>query len=175
MATVDKPVASIPVADLIEALRALKGEDDATLQKRAQYEAEAHARLTKRENEQGTGLSAYRPDGSPTVPLKCEMFWVGFPMDPDLLSAEEVALFNQVDTDGEFLFHRTDGSQEKLTVKIDRKASGEPRRMEFFFACRDQLRHNLPSTAAILREAYGFPSADQQELARLRSLVGASA
>ena len=170
----DEDVQALTVADLIAALRTLKGDDDETLQRRAKYEAEAHARLTRKENEQHPGISVYSyPEGDvarPKAPLKCEMFWVGYPLEVEGLTPTEVDLLNQAD-EGEFVFHRTDGAFEKLSVKGQTDTHGRLRRLEFYYPCRGENRNNLPSMTALLREAYGRKSQEQLELDALREQV----
>lgn len=175
-------VQGLSVADLIDALRALKGEDEETLRKKALYEAEAHQRLTKRENEQSPGISVFSfPEGDRAAAeagkfkrLKCDMYWVGYPLETDLLTPTEVDLLNAAEP-GEYTFHRTDGTLEKLTVKGERSATGEWHKLEIQFPCRGDYRHNLPSQIAIMQEAFGILSQEQQELRRLREQVASLA
>lgn len=168
----------LSITELVEALRLATGNDDEAMKRRAEYEAEAHARLNKRENEYSPGLSVYSfPEGDRKAAeagkfkrLKCDIYWVGEPLDVDTLTPTEVDLLNEA-IDGEFLFHRTDGSPEKLTVKGERSATGQWKKLEFLFPCRDQHKHNLPSMVSILREAFGLKTAEQVELDALRALL----
>ena len=167
-------VQGLSIADLVTALRALKGEDDETLKKRAQYEAEAHRRLDETENKTHPGISAYSyPEGDvarPKAPLKCEMFWVGYPLDLSNLTPLEAELLNRADI-GEFTFERTNGSVEKLTVTGETDAKGRLRKLLFNFPCRGDNSRDLPSMSTMLRQAFGLPTAEQEELARLRAEV----
>lgn len=167
---------ALSMVDLIAALKAATGNDDDSLQRRAQYEAEAHARLNKRENTEHPGKSVYsHPEGDvarPKANLICEMFWAGYDLTIDNLTPVEIDLLNQAQI-GEFLFHKTDGSESKLTVAGETNAHGKYQRLLFTFPCRGDHRHNLPSMAAMLREAYGLVSAEQAELIALRAEVAA--
>ncbi len=170
------PTTTLSLADLIDALRALKGSDDETLQKRAQYEAEAHARLTHRENEHHPGKSVYSyPEGDvarPKPALKCKMYQCGYDLSPDTITPEEIDLLNQL-TIGAFTFKRTDGSEEKLTVTGELDPQGQPTRLLINYPCKGELRHNLPSLADMLRAALGRPTPELVELAALRAELDA--
>lgn len=164
----------LSLADLIEALKQLKGEDDDTLKRRAQYEAEAHQRLTDRENRNPPFISVYSyPEGDtfhPKPPLKCEMFWVGYPIDLEGITPEEVDLLNQA-TPGVYFFQRTDGTSEKLTVKGTTDVKGALSRLEFSFPCQGDNAKTLPSLVTQLRQAFGIKSPEQIELETLRALL----
>ncbi len=168
----DTPSATLSLADLIDALRALKGSDDETLQKRAQYEAEAHARLTHRENEHHPGKSVYSyPEGDvarPKPALKCKMYQCGYDLSPDTITPEEIDLLNQL-TIGVFTFKRTDGTTEKLTVTGELDPQGQPARLLINYPCKGELRHNLPPLTDMLRHALGLQSVEQTALAALRA------
>lgn len=163
-------VSGLSIEDLILALKAATGNDDDALKKRAEYEAEAHARLAKRENEHSTGISVFNPKGGMRSALKCDMFWVGYPLEVDNLSEAEIAVLNQA-VEGEFSFTRTDGTREKLTVKATYGNDRSLRKLEFFFPCQGLLKHNLPGTIQMLSEAFGLKTPEQEELDRLRAAV----
>ena len=166
-------VNGLSIEDLILALKAATGNDDESLKKRAEYEAEAHKRLNKRENEQHPGLSVYsNPKGDvldPKPDLKCKMFWVGYDLRTDTLTPEEVRLLNLAKP-GMFQFKKTDGAVETITITGKQTADGSLERLEFHFPCRGDNRHNLPSMVSLLREISQEPSeADhlRQQLAAL--------
>ena len=170
-----KPTA-MSLEDLVSALRSAVGNDDDSLKKRAAYEAEAHARLNHRENTEHPGISVYSfPEGDvqrPKAELKCAMFWVGYPLTKETLTPGEIDLLNRVEEPGDFLFHRTDGSAEKLTIDGQKDAKGAWQRITFHFPCQGQNKHNVPSLTALLREVLGLATAEDDlraELARLRS------
>ena len=166
-----KDTSGLSLEDLILALKAATGNDDEALKKRAEYEAEAHARrMNKRENEHGTGISVFNPKGGMRSALKCDMFWVGYPLEVDNLSEAEIAVLNQA-VEGEFSFTRTDGTREKLSVKATYGNDRDLRKLEFFFPCQGLMKHNLPGKTPMLSEAFGLKTPEQDELDRLRAAV----
>lgn len=171
------PVQGLSVADLIAALQAFKGDDEATMRKRAEIEAEAHARLQKRENDPAPGVSAFNPKGdlaNPRPELKCKMFWIGFPIDPRGLTHDELSLLNRIETVGQFSFTRTDGSLEALTIGGVKNANGQWDKITVDFDAKGDKRHNLPPMVTILREVLGVEdeiTAKLKRLAELEALV----
>lgn len=176
----DEP-SNISLRDLVLALKALKGDDEDTLQKRAKYEAEAHHRLTKRENETHPGVSAYNPLGDvahPRPDLKCRMFWIGYQLEKDSLTREEIDLLNLIDETGKVPFTRADGSRDELVITGERNAMGGWERLEFMFPARGEKKHNLPSMTSMLREALGLESIEaelRKRVARLESQLAKTA
>ena len=181
-------MAGMSIADLVDALRAATGNDDDSLQRRAKYEAEAHARLTRRENERHPGISVYsNPKGDladPKPNLKCKMFWVGYPLEKDTLTPDEVTWLNHVEQAGteaaplEVPFTRTDGSTDTMCIWGEKDTHGQWQRLLFNFKCQGQHKHNLPSMVAMLREVLGQrDSLDdlRAELGRLRAQVAQTA
>lgn len=149
------------------------GDSDELLRKQAEYQAEANRKAMRPENERAPGVSVFNPAGErdyPKAKLKCEMTWVGYPLDPRNLTPEEVDVLNRAEI-GEYLFHRTDGSEEKLTVDGRTDAKGQVRKLLFYFPCRGDNKANLPGMVPMLREAFGLPTPEQAELARLRKEV----
>jgi hypothetical protein len=176
MAKTEEPQ-GLTLNDLIVALQALKGNDDESLKKRAQYEAEAHQRLTKRENDPAPGVSVYNPKGERDFPkpdLKCKMLWVGFPLQKDQLTPQEVDLLNRIDTIGDFPFHRADGSLDTCSISGERDANGKWTQIAFSFRCKGDDRHNLPTMTAMLREILGLGTVEdelKQRIAELEAIV----
>ena len=168
-----KDTAGLSLEDLVLALKAASGNDDDSLKKRAEYEAEAHKRVNERENKQHPAISVYsNPLGDiadPKPPLKCKMFWVGYDLRTDTLTPEEVRLLNLAKA-GDFQFHKTDGSISTLKVTSGAMNDGSLERLEFHFPCRGDNRHNLPSMTAMLREVY---AGEDDETVRLRQEIDA--
>ncbi len=166
---VAEDMGQVSMADLVAALRAATGNDEDSLRKRAEYEAEAHKRLNKRENEQHPGISAFStPEGDlshPKDPLKCKMTWVGYPVMIENQTPREIAALNRA-TPGELQFTKTDGSTSTLSVTAKYLGDGSLERLEFFFPCRGDHRHNLPGMTALLTEVFGGQA---DELSRLRA------
>jgi hypothetical protein len=167
--------ATLSIADLIAALKASSGNDDESMRRRAQFEAEAHQRLQKKENVDHPGISVYSyPEGDvarPKPPLHCKMFWVGYDLQADQLTPDEIDLLNLA-TPGDYTFTKTDGSIEKLEIIGTNGHNGKIERLEFQFPCRGDNKHNLPGMAALLRQVFGTGTPDEAllaELARLRA------
>lgn len=168
----DEPATNLSIADLVAALKAASGNDDESMQKRAKYEAEAWTRLNKRENDPAPMISVFNPRGDrdhPRPELKCKMEWVGYPLDRDSLTADEIALLNAAEP-GEFTFHRTDGSPEKLTVTPLTSATGRLEKLSFYFPCRGDNRHNLPGLAHLLQQVQGKLPKEAELYAQLEAL-----
>lgn len=174
------PAATLSLTDLVAALRAATGNDDATMQRKAQFEAEAYRRLEKHENEVHPHISVYsNPLGDiadPKPALKCKMAWVGYELDVSTLTAAEVDLLNRSEP-GEYAFTKTDGTRETLTITPQRGPAGNLTRLDFYFPCRGDNRMNLPGMVALLRETQGQGSREAEllaEIARLRADAVAS-
>jgi hypothetical protein len=100
------------------------------------------------------------------------MFWLGYPMDWDTTTDEEINLLNMAEP-GEFTFVRTDGkTPETLTITGERESRGQDFRLLFSFPVKEN-RDTLPSTTAMLRSAFKVKSPEQLELERLRAEVEA--
>lgn len=165
----------------VQALLAQKGnglsEDrlEAILGRVAQMSADAAEKAANPSNKTHPGISVYsRSKGDredPRDALKCQMFWVGYPIDRDTTTDEEINLFNVAEP-GIYTFTRTDGSLERLTVTGDRDAAGHTTRLLFTFLTTER-RDSLPSMVSILREVFKVKTPEQLELERLRSEVEA--
>jgi hypothetical protein len=146
---------------------------EAILVRVAKISADAQERAANPSNKQHPHISVFsRPKGDiadPRNELKCEMFWVGYPISKDTTTDEEINLLNEAEP-GDYAFTRTDGSQEKLTVLGDRDASGKLRRVMFQFVTNER-RDSLPSMASMIREAFKIKTAEQLELEALRAEV----
>lgn len=163
----------------VQALLASKsGLDDAKLEtillRVAQVSAEAQERAINPSNKTHPGISVYSyPEGDRAKPraFKCPMFWVGYDMELDTTTAEEVELLNRA-TPGVYRFLRTDGSQETLTITGEQAPDGTWQRLLFDFPVKER-RETLPGMAQILRSALGIKTKEQEELDRLRAEVEA--
>jgi hypothetical protein len=158
MAKGDDALTQLSREDLIAVIRAASGNDDETLKKQAQFMAEANKKALRPENETHPGKSVYNPLGDvefPRPPLKCQMFWVGYDIQPENLKREEIELLNLA-TPGTYHFHRTDGSPETMTVTGRSNPDGSLERLEFQFPCKGENKGNLPTLVAHLRECFGL-------------------
>ena len=157
----------LSLEDLIAALKAATGTDEASQRRQAQFQAEAMRRLQQPENAVHPGMSAYNPLGDlahPRPPLKCQMFWVGYDLQPDNLTVAELELLNLA-RPGTFTFHRTDGAIETLTVTGRTNPDGSLERLEFYFPSRGDNKNNLPGMVAQLRECFGIETSERRLLA----------
>lgn len=174
---------SLTIADLIAALKASSGNDDESMKRRAMFEAEARKRLDEDDNRTHPGISVYSyPEGDRAAleagkvkKLKCEMFWLGYPLEIETLTPAEVDALNLA-TGGKFPYHKSDGSTETLTVKATDGLNGQLEKIEFTFPCRGDLKHNQPPLLTLLREAFGQPdelTALRAELAKAQAKLAA--
>ena len=149
-------------------------DDDTLLKKRAEYDAEAMRRALHPEIEFHPGISVYsHPEGDkahPKEPLKCQVFWVGFPLELETLTTEEAELANQLVShtamrgEAKYTVTRTDGTPMQVDVTCDTDNLNQIRKLMIMFPCRDEQRHNLPSMANMLREMLGVLSPKEAEL-----------
>lgn len=150
--------ATLSMTDLVAALKAATGNDDESMKRRADFEAEARKRLDEIENKTHPGISVYsHPEGDrahPKDPLKCLMSWVGYPLREETLTPAEIEWLNRAKP-GTYRFTRTDGSTETLTVTPKYALDTTLEKIDFHFACKGDKKHNLPAMATMLREVFG--------------------
>lgn len=163
----------------IEALIAQKsgGMDDDRLEKIllrvAQMSADAHEKAANPSNKTHPAISVFsHPEGDrarPRAELKCEMFWVGYPIDLDTTTVAELELLNQAEP-GVYKFMRSDRTLDTLTIDSDRTPDGRISKLMFTFPVTER-RETLPSMVDMLRTAFGVKSPEQVELDALRAEV----
>jgi hypothetical protein len=131
------------------------------------------AERDKRDDINYPRISVYSyPEGDrehPRQKFKCRMYWVGFDMDWDTTTAEEIELLNQFEP-GDYTFRRIGGAPESLTVTGEKNASGVLTKLDFQFASKEQ-RDTLPPMAWMLRDALGVKTAEQVEIERLKAEI----
>jgi hypothetical protein len=170
----ERPVAltMTQLKELIASARGDQGSDD-YLRKMAEYQAEANRRALRPENEQHPGISVYsNPDGDlkdQKPDLKAKVFWVGYPLEKDTLTPEEVALINDLQP-GNYSFTRTDGTkaQAEVTARLD--AGGAIARLEVVFPAKGDAHKTLPPMTVMLREMLGKPSREAELAALVKAL-----
>jgi hypothetical protein len=144
----------------------------------AQMSADAHERAANPSNKTHPAISVFSyPEGDrarPREPLKCEMFWCGYPIEMDTTTAEEISLLNQGEI-GVFQFQRynhraTVPSVDKLTITGERDGTGKLSRLLYTFPTNIQENRDT-SKVDILRTAFGVKSPEQLELDALRREV----
>lgn len=182
----DDDDAPVTLQDQLEALQAqvaalvaakVPTSDDDRLEKIllrvAQMSADAHERAANPSNKTHPAMSVFsRPKGDrddPRDPLKCEMFWVGYPLDLDTATDAEIGLLNQSEP-GVYRFVRTDTTTDTLTITGDRTPDGKIAKLLFTFPVNER-RETLPSMTDMLRTSFGIKSPEQIELEVLRADV----
>lgn len=163
----------------VEAMMSAKsgGLDADTLEKIlsrvSKASAEAMERAANPSNKTHPAISVFsRPNGERADPrdaLKCEMFWVGYPIDLDTTTDAEINLLNKAEP-GVYPFIRTDRSTETLTITGDRAPDGKIAKLLFSFPVAER-RDTLPSMEDMLRTAFGIKTPEQIELDTLRAEV----
>ena len=133
-----------------------------------------HEKARPRENPQYPGISGLNPLGElahPRPELRCKMFWVGYRLNKDMLTHEEIDLLNKV-TPGEYRVTKSDGTMVPFTVDGKQDLAGRLERLTFHFPCKntDDRMNHMPMIS-YLREAMGeaLPSVDRL-MAQVRAL-----
>lgn len=141
----------------------------------AQMSADAQERAANPSNKTHPAISVFsNPLGDrehPRPDLKCPMFWIGYPIEKDTTTAEEIQLLNLAEP-GLFAFKRIDGrTTETLTITGERDPAGHVSRLLFTFPIAENRDTLPPTMAAMLRQAFKVKTAEEQELDALRAEV----
>lgn len=103
--------------------------------------------------------------------FKCDMFWVGYPLDPETQTPEEIEVLNTL-VPGEYRVKKANGTEIPFTVEGKRKMSGELESLWIQFPCKGEQSTDHGSMVSYCQQAMGaaIPSlADlQAQLATLR-------
>lgn len=171
---VEAQTTNFSMQDLVAALKAATGNDADSLRERAKIQAEENEKLREWENKRHPHISAFSNPGGdiaePKPALKCKMFWNGHLERAEMLTPEEVAVYNLAKP-GVYQFKRTTGESGTLTVEGKSGPGGDLQSLEFTFPCRlatDSL--TLKPKTEMLREAFGMPSEAEQLRAELAAL-----
>lgn len=144
-----------------EALASVVKTMQAMQEKAAQAQQDLLVR-TMPENTQAPGISAYsHPEGDlkrPKTPLKCEMFWVGFPLTADNLTPTEIAAVNDL-RPGDYFVTKGNGDRIPFQVTAKTKINGALESLSVWFPCKGDQLHDHRSMTAYCREAMGAPVA----------------
>ncbi len=154
-----------------------KKKDDDTLRDVVSLQQDMLVRQMP-ENKQPTGVSAYSyPEGDrlrPRPPLKCEMFWVGYPLDLDTLTPPEIDVLNQLEP-GEFRVRKANGNLIPFTVEAKRTMGGKIQQLWVNFPCKGDQSTDHGSMVSYCQQALGMkvPTMEemQAELAKLRGTL----
>jgi hypothetical protein len=147
--------------DLLASGRPSQEDRLAEMQLQAELQAKAHQKLTRPENPQHPGISAFsRPEGETVNPkgnLRCKTTWGGTLVFPETLTAEEFDLLNSVEP-GEYMVRRPDNSAMRVAVVIKKsEVTGQPEQVDVNFQTARSARHNLPSMVDMLRQLRATP------------------
>lgn len=175
-------VQGLSLADLVAALKAATGNDEESLKRQAQYQAEAYARLEKKENTEHPQISVYSyPEGNiahPKPHLACPTYWINSDESEDVLTPQEILLMNEVPP-GDYAFHRLGDRagfpSGKLAVKGERGNNGALNKKSFIFDCDRDAVKLLPDRVSMLRDALGKGTREQELLAEIAALKAAQA
>lgn len=139
------------------------------------------ATRTRPENPEANGISAYSyPEGDhrhPKEPLKCAMFWVGYPLTIETLTPAEVEVLNRL-RPGASRVTKGNGEQIPFTVEGKYKQDGSLSELWVQFPCKGDQSTDHRSLIDYCREASGeaMPTVAglQVELARLQATLAAA-
>lgn len=140
---------------------------------------------TRPENPEHPGVSVYSyPEGDLAATaagkvkaLKCKMFWVGYDLNVDTLTPDEIDLLNRVQP-GDFRVTKADGTAIPFKVSAkysDRIEHGRPvtEAINMWFPCKGDHRQNHLSMTSYLQQVLGdrIPTIDEAmaELAKLKA------
>lgn len=141
------------------------------------------ATRSRPENPETAAISAYSyPEGDkahPKAPLKCDMYWVGYPMTIETLRPDEVDALNRLEP-GDYFVTKGNGIRIPFTVAGKRKQNGDLSELWISFPCKDDQKTDHRTLVEYCREAMGekIPTLLEleTELAVLRAkLAGAAA
>lgn len=119
------------------------------------------AELTTRtmpENRRANGISAYsHPEGDyehPKTPLKCAMYWVGYPLTIETLTPPEIESLNAL-VPGDYRVTKGNGNQIPFTVEGKRTQSGALESLWVRFPCAGDQSTDHRSMSDYCLEAMG--------------------
>lgn len=139
------------------------------LLKVASVTADAAERAANPSNKTHPGMSVFSyPEGDRARPraLKCPMFWGGYDLNIDTITAQEVELLNLAEP-GIYKFTRSDNTLDTLTVEGERNAADTITKLNFRFLIEDNLE-TLPGMVRMLQTAFKVKTAQEQELEAMR-------
>lgn len=169
------PTVNLTMDQLKELIREARGVQDTDdyIQRVADANAQANKRALRPENEQHPGISVFSyPEGDQAHPkpdLKAKVFWVGYPLEKDTLTPEEVALVNELEP-GTYTFTRTDNSVAQVVIEAKYDAAGQVARLEVTFPAKGDAHKLLPPMVVMLRAMLGKPSREEELTRKVREL-----
>ncbi len=124
------------------------------------------ANRSRPENPQHNGISAYSyPEGDykrPKPPLKCDMYWVGYPLTLETLTPIEIDTLNTL-TPGNYRVTKSNGIEIPFTVEGKTKMNGNLESLSVQFPCKGEQSTDHGSMVSYIRQAMGekIPNLDQ--------------
>lgn len=138
--------------EILELCQTSREAREADKQADADRSAKAQKRAMRPENEHHPGISSFSyPEGDQARPrpaLECETFYAGYPIELDVALAREIELFNQITLDGIYAVEKSDGSEVKIEVQIERNHRNKPTKKLVILPA--QGKHNWPKQTAVL-------------------------
>lgn len=167
----------LSLADLVAALKSFSGHDEESQKRQAQYQAEAYARLEKKENTEHPQISVFSyPEGNVARPkphLTCKTFWINNEESEDVLTPEEILLMNETPP-GDYRFARLGDEPPtksgQLAVKGEVGNNGALSKKSFLFECDRDAVKLLPGRVTMLRDVLGKGTREQELLAEIAAL-----
>lgn len=154
------------MADLLKEMRGAKtGEEKDAALRQAELLEQILVK-TKPENVAPPLISVYsNPRGErddPKAPLRCEMRWVGYDVKTDTLTPPEVAALNELQP-GAYKVTKADGTKIQFTVTAIHNSNLELERMDIWFPCKGEARHNHGTMISYCQQAMGkaIPTAEE--------------
>ena len=124
------------------------------------------AQRTRPENPEHNRISAYNPRGlrdAERPQLKCEMYWVGYPITPETQTDEEIEAMNRLEP-GAYTVTKANGVTIPFTVEGRRKQNGALESLWVNFPCKGDQSTDHRSQVAYCREAMGEPMPSLESL-----------
>lgn len=185
--TTEQPTVAAALAMMAELFKEMQSGNSAASQERALNEAQRLLLEQQRfelekdresrnmpENKTHSGLSVYWPDPSiPKPTLKCLMYWLGYDIQADTHTPEEIVALNTLEP-GEFRVTKADGKVipfkvtakyqdaidpatnrpkvEGLSVWFPHKGDDRQNHLSLMSYCRQATGGALPNTADLLAE-----------------------
>ncbi len=161
--------------NIAKAFTNVKKKDDDTLRDVVSLQQDMLVRQMP-ENKQSPGISSYSyPEGDlkhPRAPLKCEMFWVGYPLDLDTLKPDEIDVLNKLEP-GNFTVRKANGNLIPFTVEAKRTLGGQIQQLWINFPCKGDQSTDHGSMVSYCQQALGLKMPTMEEMqAELATLRG---
>ena len=153
-----------------ELLKEMKESQGGVQQKEMLNQAEILQQIlikTKPENVAPPLIGVYTyPEGErdrPKPALKCKMTWVGYELDPNVLTPDEIDALNALPP-GVTRVTKADSTKIEFRVTPVHNSNLELERLDIWFPCKGEQRHNHGSMLSYCRQAVGTATPDVNDL-----------